>query len=156
VEGEKCVATLVEQPVAGSTTTEIGRVDFSVEAWAAGARPASPGVVLGSWRTAYHAGEQKKTPLMGDQEMLDLFEEMGRATDERQVRFRYLLSLLLIRKRLLRVISTKRTPAGVVMTVLRRGEDAGQATPGEVLDPGLDEATIAEAVEQLGLIVEGK
>lgn len=126
-----------------------------MESWAAGARPASPAIVLGSWRAVYHGGEQKKTPLMGDQEMLDLFEELAPVTDERQVRFRYLLALLLIRRRLLRVIASKRTSRGTVMTVLRRGEDAGQATPGEVLDPGLDEATIAEAIEQLGLIVEG-
>lgn len=155
LEGEKFVATLTEQPVLGTNVTEVARTDFSVEAWASGARPASPAVVLGSWRAVYHAGEQKKSPLMGDQEMLDLFEEMAQVTEQRQVRFRYLLALLLIRKRLLRVISTKRTPEGTVMTVLRRGEDAGQATPGEVIDPGLDEATIAEAIEQLGLIVEG-
>ncbi len=150
------MATLTEQPVAGSNATEVGRVDFSVEAWAAGSRPAAPALVLGSWRTVYHAGEQKKSPLMGDQEVLDLFEELSQATDERQVRFRYLLALLLIRRRLLRVISTKRTERGVVLTVLRRGEDAGHATPGEVVDPGLDEATIADAIEQLGLVVEGK
>lgn len=155
VEGEKFVATLVEQPVPGSSATVVSRIDYALDSWTSGARPAPPAIVLGSWRTNFHAGEQKKTPLMGDQEMLDLFDELAQAADERQIRFRYLLALLLIRRRLLRVISTKRVPQGTLLTVLRRGEDAGTATPGQVIDPGLDEATIAEAIEQLGLIVEG-
>ncbi len=148
--GEHFVATLTEQP----GTPGLGRVDFSVEAWAGGARPAAPAQVVGMWRATYQPEAQKKSPLLGDQEMLDLFEELGPSHEERQERFRFLLALLLIRRRLLRVISTRRTPKGSILSVLRRGEDAGQRTPMEVVDPGLDEATITEAIEQLGLLVD--
>jgi hypothetical protein len=143
VEGEAYVAALVERE--GQSGLE--RVDYSADAWERGARPREPMRVFGFWRGTFAAGETKKQPLLGDAELLDLFEELGGASEPKQVTFRYILALLLTRRRILRVVST--TPGGMMVVV--RGE-AGKE-PISVVDPGLDEQAIADAIEQLGQVV---
>jgi hypothetical protein len=103
--------------------------------------------LFGFWRGSYRAAELKKQPLLGDAELLDLFEELGAATEPRQLTFRYLLTLLLVRRRVLRVVGTK---AGM-MQVLLRGD--AEREPISVTDPGLDDQAIADAIEQLGQVV---
>lgn len=148
-EGDPYIATLVERQ--GQT---LERLDFSAGAWEQGQRPAPPATLFGFWRARYQAAESKKQPLLGDAELLDLFEELSAATEPRQLTFRYLLTLLLVRRRILRVVATK--PGQ--MLVLPRGSGgavAGDVTrePIPVIDPGLDDQAIADAIEQLGQIV---
>ncbi|MFZ4575222.1 MAG: hypothetical protein ACOYN0_12540 [Phycisphaerales bacterium] len=142
--GETVVATLCER--AGSGVFE--RLDYATEAWDHGARPGAPFVLFGLWRTQYQPGETKKPQLLSDPELLELFEELGAATEPRQLGFRYLLALLLVRRRALRCLSAKASS----MMVLPKGASLEQP-PIEVIDPGLDEQMIAEAMEQLGQIV---
>lgn len=144
VPGEACVATLVERE--GNPNLE--RQDFSIDAWDKGARPQPPLTLFGVWRTAYHPGESKKPQLLSDAELLELFEELGAATEPRQLCFRYLLALLLVRRRVLRCLSASATS----MKVLPKGASLEQA-PLEVVDPGLDEQMIADAMDQLSQIV---
>lgn len=140
--GEEFVATLVERE--GQRGLE--RMDFSRDAWAAGARPPAGTCVFGFWRASYAPPEAKKAPLLDDAEVQDLFDDLGPATDERQVRFRFLLALLLIRRKRLRVVGSK---PGVLLV-----KPVGSlAEPIEVADPGLDEAAIADAVDQLTGVV---
>lgn len=140
--GEEFIATLVERD--GQRTLE--RLDFSVAAWDEGARPPAGSALFGFWRAAFAAPEAKKAPLLGDDEVQDLFEDLGAATDEKQVRFRFLLALLLIRRRRLRVVGSR---PGALM--VRATGTTGE--PIEVLDPGMDESAIAEAVDQLAGVV---
>jgi len=144
-EGDSYVAVLVERE--GQAGLE--RLDFAQGQWEAGARPPQPLQVFGFWRGTYVAHEAKKQPLLGDAELLDLFEELGTASEPKQVTFRYILALLLIRRRVLRVVSTK---PGVLMVVPRGAGDVGREPMG-VTDPGLDEQAIADAIEQLGQVV---
>jgi len=142
--GETIVATLVERE--GAPNLE--RLDFSSDAWSSGARPTPPFRLFGVWRTEYRPGESKKQQLLSDPELLELFEELGTAAEPRQLCFRYLLGLLLVRRRVLRCISTDKSG----MKVLPKGASLEQA-PIEVVDPGLDDRMIAEALDQLGQIV---
>jgi hypothetical protein len=167
VPGEHYVATLIEHVPNKEALKDslkdalkevapkevFARLDYSQQAWEAGHRPHAP--IVGVWRTTYTPVDaHKPKPIMGDQEMLDLFEELGPTGDAKQSRFRYLLSLLLIRRRLLRVTANRRTPEGPIMSVVRRGENSGQIF--DVLDPGMDETSVAEALEQLGLLADGE
>jgi hypothetical protein len=147
-EGDPYVATLVERQ--GQPGLE--RLDFSVAAWNKGERPQAPFALFGFWRARYQAQETKKQPLLGDAELLDLFEELASATEPRQLTFRYLLTLLLVRRRILRVVSTK---PGQMLVLPRGSSSGGEATrePIPVADPGLDDQAIADAIEQLGAIV---
>jgi hypothetical protein len=92
-----------------------------------------------------------------DEALLDLLEQLEGASEPSRQSFRYVLTLLLVRKRLLKFEGARQQGPAKVMLV-RRATPAG-ATPGplmEVIDPAMDEAAIAAAVEQLGSIMSGE
>lgn len=146
--GEKCVAVLVER----GEGQGMERIDFSPESWEAGARPKAPLRMVGSWRTTVAAHDAKKNRFLDDDELLDLFEQMQEAADPRRLAFRYVLALLLIRRRLLRHEGTR--PGGedatpVLLVSRRKGSAPGEAPVLEVVDPGMADESIAAAIEQL-------
>lgn len=144
--GERFVAALVER----EESEELERQDFSERAWREGARPAAPLRVFACWRAAMPApGAKPRTILLGDDELLDLFEQLGEAEEPRRQAFRYLLALLLIRKKLLRYEGQR---PGVLL-VRRKGE--GPELPAvEILDPGSASEALGAAIEQLGEIMD--
>jgi hypothetical protein len=140
--GEVFVASLFES----LPGRRLERADYSLQAWEGGARPGPANALFGFWRATYSPAPEKKSPLLSDPELLDLFEELQGAAEHKQVVFRYVLALLLVRRRVLRLMGS---PPGRLL-VLPRGE-AGQ--PREVVDPGMDEAAVGEAIEQLSQVV---
>lgn len=152
--GERFVAALVERP--GSPALE--RQDFSCQAWLNGARPEKPLRLFGFWRSVYAAPEEKRQPLLGDPELLDLFEELGSepsghvdAGHADLAAFRYLLALLLVRRRVLRLISSK--PDSIIVRARRAGPDHPEPPDITVFDPGMDDAKMKDAIDQIGRIV---
>ena len=125
------------------------------EAWEAGARPAAPARVFGFWRAVVAAPGAKKKQLVDDASLLDLFEQLAGATEGRKVAFRYLLALVLVRKRLLVIEGAK----GGTMLVRHKGaalppERGGVGPPLlEVIDPGLDPQALEEGTEELAAIL---
>jgi len=142
--GDHFVATLVESPAG------LARVDYSLPAWESGARPGSP--AFGVWRSVFQPHAPEKKRLFDDDEVLDIFESLASASDERQVRFRYVLTLLLARRRLLRIIERKSRNGVTVLTVKRRGEADLPAI--EVTAPDLTEEALADCMEQLGRVID--
>lgn len=143
---ERYVATLVERE--GQEPLE--RVDFSLAAWESGARPQGPGRLFASWRTAVPEPSSRKTAFLSDDELLELFEQLAEAGEARRVAFRYLLALILIRRKVLRYEGAR---AGVLTVRARTPAGALEGAAMRVVDPGLDEQTIAGAMEQLGEIM---
>src|SRR5690606_24010444 len=88
--GERFVAALVER----EDSEELRRIDFSMEAWDEGARPRG---LFGFWRGVVPAAGAKKQVLIDDEAVLDLFEQLSSATDDRRVAFRFVLALILVR-----------------------------------------------------------
>lgn len=146
--GQVHVATLVERP--GEATLD--RLDFSVEAWAAGARPQPPLKLFGFWKAHFSSDAPKGPALLSDPELLELFEELADTTEPKRQAFRYLLALLLVRRRVLRLLSTR----GREIHVLPKGADLATTPPIVVAEPNLDETLLSEAVEQLNQIVPGE
>lgn len=153
--GEPFMAALVERAVDG----QLGRIDYSVEAWSGGARPGPESRLIGTWRGVMRPAEGPRRALIDDAELLDLFEQLGAASAQRQLAFRYILSLILIRKRLLRHVGTRKAAGGTGETMLvqlsKAAGGGSEDPPIEVVDPGLDDQTIAEATEQLGEVMLG-
>lgn len=148
------MASLVEDPASG----EIVRFDFAVEAWEGGRRPPKPARIIAVWRAAASTGEPKRSLLVGTDEMLALFEGMDEEAEGRAVVFRYLLSLLLMRKRVLRLVDQRQGDSGrPVLQLARRGGPAGAAPQTyEVVDPGMDEEAVAVGMQELSAIVGGE
>lgn len=140
--GETCVAVLVESEGAKG----LQRFDYSVEAWEGGARPDAPARVFGFWRARVGTDVKPRAAMMSDPELLDLFEELAGTSEHKQVVFRYVLALLLIRRRSLRLMGSR---PGMLL-VLPKG---AEGPPLEVADPGMDESAAAEAIEQLTQVV---
>lgn len=146
--GEAFIASLWMEP--GSE--KLQRSDFSLDAWASGARPS--GQLFGSWRSVLSPPNTRRRMLIDDNELLDLFLQLGGAGDVKRQAFRYVLALILVRKRLLRVEGSAKR--GVLVVRTRPVGGAASGEPGvvvEVVDPGMDEAMVAEATEQLSAIV---
>lgn len=149
--GKSFVATLVEKP----GEEDLVRLDFSTEAWAGGARPEPPAQMFGFWKASMGDGDANVRQLLDDEELLDLFEQLAETTDEKRVAFRFVLALVLIRKRLL--MYEGGTPADAsagktgVLRVRRRRDAAGELL--EVVDPGMDDAAVEAATDQIGRIM---
>ena len=147
--GAPCVSLLFESE--GGDSLE--RLDVSVLAWDRGDRPESARPPVAHWRTTMREREAPKRALVGDDEVLDLFDQLVDAVDGDQLAFRYLLCLILIRKKLLVWEGAKpatKDEAGVI-TVRRRRDKEGPFT--QVIDPGLDDEAIESATKQLSAVM---
>jgi hypothetical protein len=157
--GEEFIAVLVDR--GGDDGEEGGaleRRDFSVTAWEKGARPKAPLQVFGHWRAKMHAPGSNKKALIDDGALIDLFEQLDGAEEQSRVSFRFVLALILIRKKLLKYEGTRRDSTSGAVMLVRRATRAGQ-TPGELVevsDPKMDDAAVGEAVDQLSAIMAGE
>lgn len=157
--GDRYVATLVDRP--GETGAI--RLDYALGAWEAGARPQAPDRMIGSWRTTMRPAAASETKqLLSDEELLELFEEMAGATEAKHLAFRYVLTLMLVRRKMLRLVGEKRQGGKVVLQVRHKLPPGGVAAlkgpegPAmEVVDPGLDEGTTSDVIEQLTQVLGG-
>jgi hypothetical protein len=169
--GETYVAALVQVP----ETEDYRRVDLSLDAWKAGARPRGENgarlAVLGSWRGVVPEPGAKKRILIDDESLLDLFEQSdeqaaadaaaesadasGQVSAEDRLAFRFMLALILLRKKLL---VAEKTGKNGSMFVRPRGSpkvsEGGVLT--EVKDPGLSEDSISRVVVQLSALLDGE
>jgi hypothetical protein len=134
------------------------RLDYSLEAWSGGARPKRPLVVLGIWKSTVPEPGAKKRLLIDDASLVDLFEQTAEETEgatpegaKEKLAFRFVLALILLRKRLLVQEGAK----GKTMLVRAKGTARPPEGPAlmEVVDPGLDDNTIVRVTEQLGTVL---
>jgi hypothetical protein len=86
--------------------------------------------------------------------LLDLFERLGADERPHRVRFRFVLMLLLLRKKLLRIVETTSEGGVEYWRVLPKGAAEGEA-PVSVVNPKLDERAACEISEQLGEVLDG-
>lgn len=149
--GERYVACLVE-PTDGAA---LARMDFALDAWEAGARPAAPARLFGFWRSTVAAPGASKRQLVDDAALVDLFEQLEGASEPRKAAFRYLLTLVLVRKRLLTIEGSRPgvmlvRPRGVALPPERGGDGPPLV---EVIDPGMDRQAMEEGTEELAAIL---
>jgi len=144
------------------------RIDVSADAWEA--NHFRPPYLFGFWRAEVPEPNEKKKLLVGDAAIQELMLSMEDASEDKQLAFRYVLALILLRKKLLRHDGIDRreqeeaSGGGPV-------QDYWQFTPTvdiekghfgkwnedakfEVLDPHITEGEIAGVTEQLGQVLE--
>jgi len=145
--GERFVATLVQR----EGVDELERLDFSAAAWESGQRPLPPLALFASWGGIMPTGESKKKLLLNDDEVLDLFEQLGEANTAKQLSFRFILALLLVRRRVLTLEGNK--PGFLCVKIKRPIAEMAHEPVIEVIDPGMNDVAIADAIEQMtGLV----
>lgn len=149
VPGETMVVVLLD----GQSEDELERLDYAIKAWEAGARPGKDRRIFASWRTQVHEPGKKQDAIIGAEGLLDLFEQLADAEEPRRLAFRYVLALMLMRKRQLEYVGTDQGH----LLVKPRGAEEG-ADPIRVHDPQasgeLDEQALAELVEQVEQVLD--
>jgi hypothetical protein len=160
------------------------RVDFCESCWNQGRRPEqlSP-VALGLveegqsaklamfsfWKTTMPLPQQKKKLLVDDSVLVDVFQRMEGKSEPQEERFRFVLALILMRKRLLKYEATEESPAPLppadpaaaaprppeVWRMLPKAADpgGGWGEPVRVVNPHLTAEQITEVSQQLSAIL---
>ena len=138
--GEKFFAVVRETP------TGLERLDVSPEAWADFDRRD----LLGFWQAVMPSPEQKPKKLFVDDEVLcTLFERLADTGEQAKLNFRFVLGLILMRKRLVIYETTRQEEGRDVWVVRLKGREDRL----DLVDPKLTEAQVAEVSQQLGDIL---
>jgi len=141
-EGETFYSALFETPQG------FERRDYCSEAW-----QGPPAEALCHFQTRLPKKEDAKKKLFVDDDVLiNFFLRMAESTEAVKLRFRFVLSLILMRKRLLKYERTLREGAGEFWE-MRLIKDR---TLHRVLNPSLDEAEIHELTGELSNILAGQ
>ena len=137
--GERFMAAVREGP------TGIERVDVAAEHWDA----ADKSDMLASWQAVMPKGEEKKKLFVDDEVLCTLFERLAETTEPAKLAFRFVLGLILMRKRLVIYERTERENERDVWKVRMRGKEQVL----DLIDPKLDEPAMKEVSQQLGEIL---
>ena len=137
--GEKFMAALRETPIG------FERIDVAMDAWPQFDRAD----VVGFWQATMPAQEQKKKVFVDDEVLCDLFERLKDTAEPPKLNFRFVLGLILMRKKLL-IYETSRTEDDKDVWVVHF---KGKEEKLDLLNPKLDEAQVAEVSQQLGQIL---
>ncbi|HEX8914032.1 MAG TPA: hypothetical protein VF796_16915 [Humisphaera sp.] len=138
--GERFMAAVRESP------TGIERVDVAAEHWDA----ADKTDMLASWHAVMPKGEEKKKLFVDDEVLCTLFERLADATEPAKVNFRFVLGLILMRKRLVLYDGTRHEPDGRDVWVVRM---RGRQDTLELVDPKLNAEQTLEVSQQLGQVL---
>lgn len=138
--GSKFMAALRETPQG------FERVDVSLDAWQGFDRKD----VLAFWQTTMPSPQAvKKKLFVDDQVLCELFERLSSATEPAKLNFRFVLGLILMRKRMIVYESTRMDGQSEIWQVRFKGKDAML----DLLNPRLAEEQVAEVSQQLGEIL---
>ncbi|MGA2916481.1 MAG: hypothetical protein ABSE89_10690 [Sedimentisphaerales bacterium] len=137
--GEEYIAALVE--VAGG----FERKDYCIEHWTAN-KPA----VYCYWKSQMAKDDKKKKIFVDNDMLLAFFERLAAETDEEKINFRFVLTLVLMRKRLVKYDSSEKIDGKEMWTVRITGRDE----KAQVLNPQLTEDKIEQLSQQLGQILQ--
>jgi len=146
--GEPAVAVLLENTETGA----LERLDYSEDGWRSAARPDR---VFCYWRRTVPDSQAKASPFVDDDELIAIFESLADADGAQRRAFRFILALLLVRKRLYRHAGSDERDGAPVMLLKRRGADRDEP-PIAVPDPGMDAEHIAAASESLDRALRGE
>ncbi len=171
--GAACWAALVGWPTGDKSERSKGdrpvehppyeRLDFCTTCWEAGKRPLPPAELFSWWRTQIVTGEKKANPFVDDSVLLDIFNRLTDRTEVLDIRLRFVLALLLMRKRLLRYeglaeLSASQKEQFAHFTTppeVWRMQQRGQEPETLVLNPHLTTDQISEVSQQLsGILAE--
>ena len=132
---------------------ELAREDFCPPCWQAKCPTGDAPDLLGVWRTHVPQAQEKKKLFIDDELLRSFFERLEGAEEDAKVCFRYVLALILMRKRVLVYDRMQRRDDGVEVWQMHF---KGSETTHHVIDPKMDETKIAEVSSQLGQILEGE
>jgi hypothetical protein len=119
---------------------QLVRRDFSAEAW-----HGPPAGCLAHWVSRVPAHSQKRRLTFDDELMMECFERLAEETDWQKIQLRYVLGLLLMRRRRLRFADVKHVGSETRLILSCPRTNLSY----EVVDPQLTEADIQRVQDEL-------
>jgi len=148
--GESFVATLLEADA--DADQEFHRRDYCRTCWDARDETEHDAAFC-VWQGRVRPPEEKKKLFVDDALLIQFFGRLEGDSEPGRVNFRFVLALVLMRKKLLVYEGTTTRPDGSELWKMRlKGTDEIH----DVLDPKMDEQKIAEVSRHLGEILEGE
>ena len=141
-EGEEYYAVLFEEG------DSFSRVDYTLEAWT---EPPPGAYCFFKTRIPMHREKQKQSLLIDDAMLINFFCRLAEETEPVRLQFRFVLALILMRKRLLRYEQTVHD-AGQEYWQMRLTREKSLH---RVLNPQLTDGEIEGVSQQLGAILRG-
>jgi len=138
--GEEYFAALVE------TAEGLQRRDFCADYWQR-QRP----VVYCYWKSRLPSPNEKKQIFIDDEMLMAFFERLAEETEQEKINFRFVLALILMRKRRLKYDSSITGDDKEIWRLRIVGTDKQSA---EVVNPHLDEEQIGQLSSQLSQILQ--
>lgn len=132
------------------------RLDYSLQAWETDARPPR---LFSFWRHVVPEPNAKKRVFVDDDLLLNLFERLEDDERPQRVAFRFVIALILMRKKLLKYIGREGEGATEHWLVHPKGvtaEQAAETQPIRVHNPHLSEDDVRDVSEQLSEILNGE
>jgi hypothetical protein len=142
--GEEFVATLRE------IGQEFHREDYCPPCWE-GQGSAEKADLLGFWKAKAPEPAKKKKLFVDDEALLDFFAQLENADTPAKIDLRFVLALVLMRKKLLVYDRAEKLPDGHDAWTMHIKGVEGTVV---VIDPRMDEDKIAAVSQQLGQLVE--
>lgn len=137
--GQEYFAALVQGPEG------LERRDFSIGYW----QDQKPDVYC-FWKTKMPSQEEKKKLFIDDEMLMAFFERLAEETEQEKINFRFVLTLVLMRKRKLKYTSSETENGDEVWTMKVTGQDRSV----KVVNPQLKEDKIEELSAQMGQILQ--
>ncbi len=121
------------------------RLDTCIDCWPRVERAD----LLAFWQTVVPLHEARKKVFVDDAVLCELFERLKDTVEPAKLNFRFVLGLILMRKRMLSYESSRDEQGKEFWTVRFRGKDEKL----DLLNPRLNEQQVAEVSQQLGEIL---
>jgi len=137
--GDEYIGALVE------TSEGLQRWDFCLDYWL----EHKPQVYC-HWKTRIPLPDQKKHIFVDDDMLMAFFERLENETDPEKLNFRFVLALILMRKKKLKYDSTRIENNSEIWRLKITGTD----DCAEVLNPRIDEEQIEQLSSQIGQILQ--
>ena len=138
--GEEYFGALVE------TDEGLQRRDFCADYW----QEQKPNVFC-YWKTRLPQPDRKRQIFVDDEMLMAFFERLERETEQEKINFRFVLALVLMRKRRLKYDSSKVEDDKEIWRLRIVGSDREFV---EVINPRLDEEQIGQLSSQIGQILQ--
>ncbi len=137
--GEKFMAAVKETAIA------LERADVCLDAWKDYPREG----LLAFWQTTMPQPNARKKIFVDDEVLRQIFEKLADTEEPAKLNFRFVLGLILMRKRIIVYEGTRYENGKELWSVRYRGKDDQV----DLLNPQLDEQKIVEVTQHLGEIL---
>ena len=136
---QKLMAALRETP------TGFERLDCMLECWDKLDRSG----IVAHWKTVMPKTEAKKKVFVDDEVLCDLFQKLSEVTEPAKINFRFVLGLILMRKKMLVYDRSEKKENQEIWTMHFRGNEESM----QLLNPQLTEEQMQDVSVQLGQIL---